>query len=187
MADWDTRWIYTLVILLVVAQRLVELVLAKRNAAKLLKRGGIEVGESHYPWMVLLHTGFLVSCLTEVWLLDRTFVPGLAIVSAILLMLATAVRFATIRTLGDRWTTRVIYVPGEQVVTGGPFRFLRHPNYAAVMVETMALPLLHTAWVTALTFTLLNSWLITTRIRVEEAALAEHTDYRLAFDLKRGK
>jgi methyltransferase len=187
MADLDTRWIYTLVILLVVVQRLAELALAKRNAAKLLARGGIEVGETHYPWMVLLHAGFLISCLAEVWLFDRPFVPALAIVAATLLILATAVRFMTIRTLGDRWTTRVIYVPGERVITEGPFRFFRHPNYAAVMIETMALPLLHTAWVTALTFTLLNAWLIATRIRVEEAALAAHTDYRVAFGLGDGE
>lgn len=177
----DSRWLYLGILLLVVVQRLVELRRSRRNERALRRRGAVEAGASHYPWMVALHTAFLVSAPLEVWLLERPFLPWLATPMAILLAAATALRYWTIRTLGERWTTRVICLPGGDIETSGPYRYLRHPNYAAVMTEIIALPLLHSAWITALVFTVLNALLLAVRIRVEEAALAAHTGYSEAF------
>jgi len=162
---------YTLLILLVAAERLAELVVARRNAAWSIALGGTEYGRGHYPPMVLLHTGLLVGCLAEVGLADRPFLPWLGWPMLALALAAQALRWWCIRTLGPRWNTRVIVVPGLPLVSGGPYRWLRHPNYVAVVTEGFALPLVHTAWVTALAFSLLNAWLLAVRIRCEETAL----------------
>jgi methyltransferase len=98
-----------------------------------------------------------------------------------LLLGAVALRWWVIATLGERWTTRIIFLPGATLVTGGPYRVLRHPNYLAVMAEIAALPLVHTAWATALAFSVLNIWLLRVRIRAEEAALAGASDYDAVF------
>lgn len=164
-----------------VLERLVELLITRRNERWVRQRGGIEVGADHYPWMVLLHTLFLISCPAEVWLLDRPFFPGLAVTMLILLAGAFVVRYWTISALGHRWTTRVYCLPGMPVVTGGPFRWVRHPNYSAVLVETFALPMVHTAWLTAVVFTLANSLLLRARITVEERALRQYCDYDAQF------
>ena len=110
-----------------------------------------ETGQGHYPAMVALHTGLLAACPAEVWLADRPFVPALAWPMLAVLAAAQALRWWCIHTLGPRWNTRVIVVPGLPLVTGGPYRWrwLRHPNYVAVVAEGVALPLVHTAWVTA--------------------------------------
>ena len=121
-----------------------------------------------------LHTGLLVGCLVEVWLADRPFLPALGWPMLALVLAAQALRWWCIRTLGPHWNTRVIVVPGLPLVTAGPYRWLRHPNYVAVVVEGIALPLVHTAWLTALVFTVLNAALLAVRIRVRERrALAE--------------
>jgi methyltransferase len=173
----DSRVVYTILVLMVVAQRIAELVLSRRNESWLREHGAVEVGAAHYRWMVLLHTSFLAACLGEVWLLNRAYDPRLAIVGVGILSVATMLRYWTIKTLGRRWTTRVICLPGADVVTTGPFRFLRHPNYLAVVTEILVLPLIHGAWLTASMFTALNLILLRTRVRVEEQALREHNDY----------
>lgn len=136
--------------------------------------------------MVLLHTLFLISCPAEVWLFDRPLIPGLAAIMLILLAGSFAVRYWTIATLGRRWTTRVYSLPGTPVVTSGPYRWLRHPNYSAVLVETVALPMVHTAWLTAAVFTLANTLLLRVRIGVEEQALRQHCEYDERFGLASG-
>jgi methyltransferase len=163
---------YTLLILAVGLERLAELVVSKRNAAWSMARGGVETGLSHYPFMVVLHTGLLVGCLVEVAVADRPFLPWLGWPMLVLVLASQALRWWCITTLGPRWNTRVIVVPGLPPVTSGPYRFLRHPNYVAVVVEGFALPLVHTAWITALVFTVLNIPLLAVRLRVESAALA---------------
>jgi methyltransferase len=163
---------FTVLVGLVGLERLAELVVSKRNAAWSLARGGRETGRGHYPVMVVLHTGFLVAMLLEAWV-RRPHVPAaLAWSMLVLVVAAQALRWWCIATLGHRWNTRVIVVPGLPPVTGGPYRLLRHPNYVAVVVEGIALPLVHAAWVTALVFTLANAVLLTVRIRVENTALA---------------
>ena len=177
----DTRILYTLLIVLVVLERLVELALTARNRRWALDQGGVEVGEDHYRWMVVVHTLFLVACPAEVWLLSRPFVPTLAAAALVAAFGAMALRYWAIAALGRRWTTRVICVPGLPVVTGGPYRWLRHPNYLAVMVEIAALPIIHSAWITATVFTVLNAWVLRTRIDVEERALRHYNDYATSF------
>jgi methyltransferase len=168
----DTRLLYTLLVVAVAFGRLIELRIAERHRRSLLARGGFEAGAGHYPWMVALHSAFLLACPLEVWRLGRPFVPALAAPMLVLLALAVALRWWVISTLGERWTTRILVLPGAPLIRSGPFRFLRHPNYLAVVTEIAALPLVHTAWLTALVFSLLNAWLLWVRIHAEEAALA---------------
>jgi methyltransferase len=164
---------FTLLLLAVAAERLAELVVSQRHAAWALARGGVEHGRRHYPPMVLLHTGFLVACLAEVWLADRPFVPVVGWTALGFVIAAQALRWWCITTLGRQWNTRVIVVPGLPLVRRGPYRRLAHPNYVAVVAEGLALPLVHHAWVTALGFTVLNAVLLLGfRIPVERRALA---------------
>jgi methyltransferase len=166
---------YLVLILLTGAERIVELVVSKRNAAAAFARGGIEYGQSHFPWMVTLHTGFLLACIAEVFLLDRPFIPGLGWPMLAIALLCQAGRYWCIASLGKQWNTRVIVVPGAGAVTAkGPYRFswLRHPNYVIVAIEGIALPLVYAAWITAIVFTLLNAILLLRfRIPTENEAL----------------
>ncbi|MBL1286949.1 isoprenylcysteine carboxyl methyltransferase family protein [Streptomyces sp. For3] len=163
---------YAALVLAVAAERLAELALALRNARWSLARGGTEAGRGHYPVMVALHTGLLAACLAETWLAGRPFVPWFGWTMVAVVAAAQGLRWWCVRTLGRRWNTRVIVVPGLPLVTGGPYRWLRHPNYVAVAAEGAALPLVHGAWVTAVLFTVLNAALLTVRIRCEEGALS---------------
>jgi methyltransferase len=163
---------FAVLVLLVGLERLAELVTARRNTAWSRARGGVEYGSGHYPVMVLLHTGLLAGCLAESGWGHRPFLPALGWPMLALALGAQALRWWCIGTLGPRWNTRVIVVPGLPPVTGGPYRWLTHPNYVAVVVEGLALPLVHSCWLTATGFTLLNLPLLATRIRCENAALA---------------
>ncbi|MEU8357293.1 isoprenylcysteine carboxylmethyltransferase family protein [Nonomuraea sp. NPDC048882] len=163
---------YLLLIGAVVLERLAELVVARRNLAWALARGGVEHGGGHYPWIVLAHVALLIAAPAEVWLLGRPFVPALGWPMLAVVVLAQGLRWWCIGTLGRRWNTRVVVVPGLPLVRRGPYRWLRHPNYVAVVAEGIALPLVHSAWLTALAFTAANAALLTVRIRVENAALA---------------
>jgi methyltransferase len=164
---------YLLLILAVGAERILELIVAKRNLAWSRARGGYEVGFAQYPFMVVLHVGLLVGAVAEVWFGDRPFLPWLGWPMLAIVVAAQGLRWWCIRTLGPQWNTRIVLVPGAPRVTSGPYRWLTHPNYLAVVAEGIALPLVHTAWITALTFTVLNAALLTVRIRVEDAALQE--------------
>lgn len=162
---------YTLLVLAVAVERVAELVVARRNAAWTLARSGVEHGRGHYPVMVVLHTGLLVCCLLEPVLAQRPFLPALGWPMLTLVILAQALRWWCITTLGRYWNTRVIVVPGTRLISAGPYRILRHPNYVAVVVEIAALPLVHSAWLTAAVFTAANAVLLTVRVRCENAAL----------------
>jgi methyltransferase len=164
--------LYTVLVGLVALERLAELVVAKRNLTWSLERGGRETGFSHYPFMVVLHTGLLAGCLVEVLLGDRPFVPSVGWLMLVLVLASQALRWWCIRTLGRQWNTRIVVVPGLPRVAGGPYRLFSHPNYVAVVVEGFALPLVHDAWTTALVFTVLNAALLTVRIRAENRALS---------------
>jgi methyltransferase len=163
--------IYFVVIALVIGERIVELVVSERHARAMLREGALEHGRDHYPFMVALHTALLVGCIVEPLALSRPFVPALAVPMIVVAVLAQVLRWWAIRSLGVRWSTRVI-VPffGERVVRG-PYRFFPHPNYVAVVAEGIALPMIHGAWITALTFTVLDALLLTIRIRVEDRAM----------------
>jgi methyltransferase len=163
---------FVIVVALVAVERLAELVVSKRNAAWSFARGGQETGRGHYPVMVALHTGFLAAMLIEAFLRRPEVPPALAWSMLALVVAAQALRWWCILTLGPRWNTRVIVVPGLPPVRSGPYRFLAHPNYVAVVVEGFALPLVHACWITAVVFTIANAALLTVRLRVENAALA---------------
>jgi methyltransferase len=122
--------------------------------------------------MVVLHTGLLVGMLVEAWVRRPEVSPWLAYPMVVLVLASQGLRWWCIATLGRRWNTRVIVVPGLPLVRSGPYRFLSHPNYVAVVVEGVALPLVHAAWLTAVVFTAANAALLTVRMRVENAALA---------------
>ena len=176
MGDADSRVLYTALVGVAACMRLVELAISRRHIASLRERGAVEFGRSHYGWMVAVHASFLVACVLEVWLLDRPWVRPLGIAMLALLVGAASLRYWVIATLGERWSTRVVFVPGEPLVETGPFRWLRHPNYLAVVIEFVALPLVHTAWLTAVVFSVANGLVLRARIAVEEAALAGDTD-----------
>jgi len=163
---------YTVLVLATGAERIAELIVSTRNAKWSFARGGVEFGKGHFPPMVALHTGLLLACLAEVWFADRPFLPWLGWPMLVMVLASQALRWWCIATLGPRWNTRVIVVRDLPLVTGGPYRWLKHPNYVAVVVEGFALPLVHTAWITALVFTVLNAWLLVVRIRCENRALA---------------
>jgi methyltransferase len=122
--------------------------------------------------MAAMHTAFLVACIAEVAVADRPFLPWLGWPMLAMVVASQALRWWCVATLGHQWNTRVIVVPGLPLVSAGPYRWLRHPNYVAVVVEVVALPLVHTAWVTALVFTLANAAVLAVRVPVEERALA---------------
>jgi methyltransferase len=169
---------YLVFVLLTGAERIVEVVVSTRNARWAFTRGGVEYGQRHFPWMVTLHTAFLLGALAEVFLLNRPFLPWLGWPMFAIALLCQAARFWIIRSLGHQWNTRVIVVPGLPRVTRGPYRFtwLPHPNYLIVVIEGIALPLTYTAWITALVFTVLNAVLLLGfRIPTEDRALKELT------------
>jgi len=167
----DSRLWYAVLIACVALGRIAELARSARNARRLRARGGIEAGAGHYPAMVAVHAGFLAAAPLEVFLAGRPFLPVLGLPMLALYAATLALRCWVIGTLGERWCTRVIAVPGAPLVTGGPFRFLPHPNYLAVAIEIPALALIHGAWLTALVFGALNGLVLRTRIRVENEAL----------------
>jgi methyltransferase len=163
--------VYYLLILAIGIERVLELVVSKRNARWAFAHGGQEFGGGHYPAMVSLHTGLLLGCAAEVWALHRPFIPLLGWPMLALVGLSQALRWWCVTTLGHRWNTLVIVLPEAPLVQRGPYRWLHHPNYVAVVLEGVALPLVHTAWVTAICFTVFNALLLTVRISVENAAL----------------
>lgn len=163
---------FVVVVALVGVERLAELVVSKRNAAWSLTRGGQETGQGHYPVMVVLHTGLLIAMLVEAFVRRPEVPPGLAWTMLALVVAAQGLRWWCITVLGHRWNTRVIVVPGLAPVRSGPYRLFSHPNYVAVVIEGIALPMLHASWITAVVFTVLNAALLTVRIRTENAALA---------------
>lgn len=172
---------YALFLVLVAFERIAEVRRSDRNVAWALERGGLELGRRHFRVMTLVHAIFLPACLFEVWGFGRPWIPALGVPMLGVALLAQGLRWWAVASLGRRWNVRVVVVPGAPVVTGGPYRFIRHPNYVAVALEIAAIPLVHTAWLTALVFTVLNAPLLATRIRCEEHALRTYNDYtRLA-------
>jgi len=167
--------LYIALILLTGGERIAELVISRRNAALAFERGGREYGQRHFPWMVALHTGLLLACIAEVVLLDRPFIPWLGWPMLAIALLCQAGRYWVIASLGTQWNTRVIVVPGAgRVGDRGLYRWFTHPNYVIVAVEGIALPLVHSAWITAIVFTVLNAVLLLRfRIPTEDRALRE--------------
>ncbi|MBS2031782.1 MAG: hypothetical protein JST54_28055 [Deltaproteobacteria bacterium] len=150
-----------------------ELALSHRNATRAFARGGVEVGRAHFRVMAPFHALFLVACGAETLLLHRRFPGALGWLALAGALGAQGLRYWAIAALGEQWNTRVIVVPGLPPVTRGPYRWVRHPNYDAVILEIACVPLIHGAWITALVFSLSNAALLVVRVRVEERALGE--------------
>lgn len=168
---------YLVLLLVVAAERFVELGISRRNARWALAQGGREYGQAHFRWMQVLHTLFFFACAGEVVVLGRPFVPLLGYSMLVLAVAAQALRYWALSSLGHYWNVRVIVVPGGDVVAHGPYRYVRHPNYLAVIIEGIAIPLIHSAWITAVAFSLLNAVVLAVRIRCEEGALSNHCGY----------
>lgn len=158
---------HVVILSLVTLQRLSELVVARRNMARLLAEGGYEVGANHYPLMVLVHASWLVGLW---WLAPYQPInwPSLGIYIALQVF-----RVWILTSIGKRWTTRIIIVPGEKLVARGPYRFIRHPNYVLVVAEIACLPAVFELWLFAVIFTVLNAGVLFIRIRAENEALRE--------------
>lgn len=168
-----TSRLFVALFLLVALERLAELVLSTRNARRAFARGGVEAeSRGFFALMAGVHAAFLVAAPLEVVACGRPFRPWLGWPMLALAAGAMALRYGAVAALGERWNTRVIVVPGDPLVTRGPYRFVRHPNYLAVAIEMAALPLVHGAWLTAVTFSAANALLLRIRIRTEELALA---------------
>jgi methyltransferase len=155
-----------LILGLVTLQRVAELVLSHNNTRRLKARGAIEVAPRHYPLMVAVHAAWLIS----LWALGHD--QPIHVIALLVYLLLQGLRFWVMRTLGARWTTGIIVLPGEKLVSAGPYRYLSHPNYAVVIGEIAVLPLvLGLPWLTII-FTLLNALVLLIRIRAENRALA---------------
>lgn len=152
-------------------ERLGELARSRRNARRAFAQGGVEVGAGHFPVMALVHALFPISCAVEVVVAAPPFPFALGLAALAAALGAQALRAWAIATLGERWNVRIVVWPGAPPITAGPYRFLRHPNYLAVVVEMAAVPLIHGAWRTAVAFSLVNAAILAVRIRAEEAAL----------------
>ena len=175
----DISVIAFLALLLAVALlRIFELRVSHRHQQHMIAHGATKVQEPRFRWIVLLHTGVLVGAAVEVVLLHRPFIPALAAVMLLLFLGGNAVRLWVVRTMGQHWNVQVMNSTNLGVVTSGPFRFVRHPNYAAVFVEIFSLPLIHTAWITALLGCVGFVVTISQRIAVEESVLLANPQYR---------
>jgi methyltransferase len=175
---------YLVLLCIVAVLRLYELRISRRHQQEMIARGASKVDEPRFRWMVLLHTGVLVGAACEVVFLKRPFIPILAAVCFPLFLAANAVRWWVIRTLGDHWNVQVMNSTGLGVITSGPFRYVRHPNYAAVFTEMLVLPLIHTAWITALFGSAAHILVLSQRLVTEEKVLFSDARYRDAMSGK---
>ena len=176
-----TRWIFLLLLILLGLQRLAELRRSARNERRILELGGREHAPGQFRVMRWLHIAWFLGMLLEVFGLQRSFHPTLALIASFLFLAGQTLRYAAIHTLGERWTVRVMTLPGAQPVSRGVYRFIRHPNYLGVILEIGAVPLLHSAYLTSLLFSIGNALLLAWRIHTEEAALREQTNYEQVF------
>ena len=160
--------------------RVAELRISKRHQREMTARGAEKVDEPKFRWMVLLHTAVLLGAACEVVFLKRPFLPALAAPTFAIFLAANAVRWWVIRTLGEHWNVQVMDSTRLGIITSGPFRYVRHPNYAAVFAEMLALPLIHTAWITATVGAMAHAAVLAQRLSTEERVLFANPDYRSA-------
>ena len=163
---------FTILLVLVAIERIVELVISKRNLTWSFAQGGIEFGRSHYKYMVVIHVFLLLGSLIEVWIVRPLLNPTLSWTMFALAIASQGLRWWCIGSLGQRWNTLVVIIPGKAAVTSGPYKWFKHPNYVAVVIEGFALPMVGFAWRTAIIFTVLNTFVLRARLKSENAALA---------------
>jgi methyltransferase len=167
---------FIIFIFLLIIQRLSELLIARRNEKWLLEQGAVQYGQSHYPFMIAMHTLFIVSIIVEYNLRCGTAISWmfLTIFLAVLLF-----KFWALSSLGKYWNTKIYRIPGVYPVKRGPYKFLKHPNYMEVVCEIALIPLVFHLYYTAVAFTVLNAIMLTVRITVENRVWADARDYRV--------
>lgn len=170
---------YVFLVIAVALQRLLETRISRDNERMLKARGAIEHAREQLPYMVALHTTWLVAALGEVLLFDRYVSRPIALLALLVFCVGQALRLLAIHALAERWTVSVVTLPGEAPVEAGIFRYLRHPNYLGVILEIAALPLVHGAYLTAIVFSVANGLLLRRRIQAEEQALGADYQARL--------
>ena len=176
-----TKYIFSGIVVAVILQRLVEVRLSDRHKAEILKRGGQEHGDNLLGAVKVLQVSWWIAMIVEVWYLDRPFMPVLAAVALTATIAGQILRYRSMQALQWRWTLPIMTVPGMPVAESGLYRYLRHPNWLGVILEIAFLPLIHSAYLTAIAFSLANAWLMSKRIQTEERALSENTNYAAAF------
>jgi methyltransferase len=165
---------------IIIIQRLAELYIARQNERWMKEKGAIEFGQHHYPWMVIMHASFFIILALEVLLLGK----GVSVYWPALLPLfivAQAGRAWVLASLGKYWNTKIIVLPGAEIVAKGPYRYVKHPNYIIVASEILLMSLLFNAWMTCVLFSTLNIWMMKVRIPMEERALKGYTEYEGIF------
>jgi methyltransferase len=173
-----SEYAYLGLLALVALLRFAELRISARNQRRLAAQGVAKIAEPHFRWMVLLHAGVLIFAALEVVLLRRPLIPALAVTMGALFLLANLLRWWVIATMAEHWNVQVMASARLGVVTRGPYRWVRHPNYVAVFTELIALPMIHTAWITAIAAGVGNTWILSRRLAVEEKVLVEDAVYR---------
>lgn len=176
-----TRWIFTGIVIAVIGQRLIELRISKRNAEYILARGGKTHSDNALGAVKILQVSWWIAAIAEVWLLDRPFIPALAVVAILALVCGQALRYLSMRSLQWHWTLPIMTVPGTAAIDDGIYGYLRHPNWLGVILEIAALPLVHSAYLSAIFFSLANALLMKQRIHAEEKALSQDTNYAQVF------
>ena len=175
---------YISLLVLVGIGRLAELGISRRNQRQLQKQGVRKIPEPHFRWMVLTHGGALVCAGAEVLFLHRPLIPALALAMALLFVLANLLRWWVIRTLAGHWNVEVMESSRVGVVSSGPYRWVRHPNYVAVVIEIFSLPMIHAAWITAIVGTLGDLEILRRRLKVEDGFLMSNPAYRISMGEK---
>jgi methyltransferase len=164
-----------------IIQRLLELVIARRNEKWMKDQGAIEFGIEHYQFIVLMHSMFFVVLLFEKITFSREFIALWPLFASVFVC-AQLIRVWAISSLGRYWNTKIIVLPNVDVVRRGPYRFIKHPNYLVVSIEFLVVPLMFGAYLTACLFTILNILMLSIRIPAEERALQELTEYEGSFE-----
>ena len=177
-------YLYLALLAAVGVLRLLELRISRRHQQLMLRQGAVAVREPHFKWIVVVHTGVLVGAALEVVLLGRPFHPLLGATMFALFVASNLMRLWVVRALGELWSVQVMDSTRLGVVTTGPFRFVRHPNYVGVILEMISLPLIHTAWITALATCAGYAIALSLRIRAEESVLMANPEYRAAMGHK---
>jgi methyltransferase len=176
--------LYLGLIVAVALGRVLELRHSRRNQQQLRQNGSRQAAEPGYKWMVAFHSSVLVGSCVEVVVLQRPWIPALGISALALFTLANLTRWWVIRTLGTRWNTEVMSASRLGIITAGPYRWVRHPNYTAVFAEMLALPLIHSAWITATLGTLAHVIVLRRRVLLEESVMAQNPHWKAAFAAK---
>lgn len=167
--DSKLLWI---ILIFIICQRLIELLIAKSNEQWMKKRGGVEVGEDHHKWFVIVHILFFISIISESFIINKQTVH-INYMLLFIFIITQVARFWCIYSLGRFWNTKIIVLPGTSLIQKGPYKYIKHPNYIIVGIELIVIPLLFGAYLTAVIFPILHILLLRIRIPIENKALLE--------------